>query len=280
MQGVIHLTKKFLKTTVFRAGTVQSVMVGSLRGARIPMSVDMGWEVLAGRWEPYLQKLYPRMILPGSVCYDVGANTGIHTLLFSRLVGHGGKVIAFEPYRINSSHLRHLVRLNNASNVEIVEVALGCQNEDVDFFLGIHNKQGSMVGIGCQSGETIKVSCRTVDSLITEGLPPPNFLKLDIEGAESSALEGAKRTLETLRPTMVVELHTPEEDIKVGRILTALDYVAYRIFRNSDDKRRHNSPSLRIQRLDSGWPTSDGLWGTIFTVPRESASLFAERGFK
>lgn len=263
------LVKPFLKRHFFPEGTVSKIRLGPLSGSRILISEDMGWEVLGGRWEPYLQKVYIKTIKSGTVCYDLGANTGIHTLLFSKLVGKVGKVIAFEPHPRNCVHLHNLLELNNVSNVEVVEAAVSDTNSEVVFFEGKHKKQGSLVGIGCETGDIIRVNARTIDNLVAEGLPAPDFLKIDIEGAESRALEGARQTLSSHRPTMVIELHTPAEDIEVGKILLDLGYVAYRVFRNEDDRRRHRGSSSRIDHLDRGWPHPDGLWGAVVAVPAD-----------
>jgi FkbM family methyltransferase len=61
----------------------------------------------------------------GQVVYDVGANTGIHSLLFSRLVGPGGSVYAFEPLSENILEIESIKRLNAASNIVVVAEAIG-----------------------------------------------------------------------------------------------------------------------------------------------------------
>jgi len=89
-----------------------------------------------------------------------------------------------------------------------------------------------------------------------EGLPP-DFIKIDIEGAESSAVRGALRTLQRHRPIMVIELHSPTEDRAVGALLADLGYVAFRVTDGS-----------RVQNMFSGWPDLDGMWGTVLALPK------------
>lgn len=269
MSYVVDVAKTVAKKFIFPEGKVGTVMFGVLRGTKIPISSHMGWECLVGRWEPYLQKVYARIIKPGDTCYDLGANTGIHTVLFSQLAGPTGKIVAFEPLPANLAILRELIDLNGVRNVEIVEAAVSDTNATVTFFEGEHQKQGSLVGIGCETGTTIEVATRTIDSLVADGMAPPKFLKIDIEGAESRALTGAKKTLAEHRPAMVIELHTPEEDIHVGKILRELDYGAFRVFRNREDREHHSGRSLVVERLDLGWPHRNGLWGAVVAAPVE-----------
>ena len=104
-----------------------------------------------------------------------------------------------------------------------------------------------------------EVEAVTIDSLVESGFPVPDFIKIDIEGAESSALRGALNVLKTRRPTMLIELHTPEEDVAVGAILSDLNYKVERL-----------RPAEEVERLDLGWPNRNGMWGTVVAVARQA----------
>ena len=81
-------------------------------------------------------------------------------------------------------------------------------------------------------------------------------MKVDVEGAESAVLSGAQQTLEQHRPCLIVDLHTPEQDVRVAGILTAHDYVLERL----------EGPP--ITRADTGWPDPEGGWGSLLAMPR------------
>jgi hypothetical protein len=66
----------------------------------------------------------PRIITPGSIAYDVGANVGFYTLALSRLVGESGHVFAFEPAARSVYFLRRHLELNNIGNVTVVQTAI------------------------------------------------------------------------------------------------------------------------------------------------------------
>ena len=68
---------------------------------------------------------------------------------------------------------------------------------------------------------------------------------------------------------MVIELHTPDEDIRVGNILRELGYGAFRVFRDREDREHHYGASMVIERMDLGWPHRNGLWGAIVAAPAE-----------
>lgn len=78
---------------------------------------------------------------------DIDANIGIHTLLFSKLVGQQGKVIAFEPNKLNLKRLKFNLSLNNIKNVQVVEMAVGdtigsseiFEVSDFSYHLGSHS---------------------------------------------------------------------------------------------------------------------------------------------
>ena len=55
----------------------------------------------SGQWEPHIVSIFNQYIKDGMVVIDIGANIGAHTLILSKLVGDSGKVIAFEPCKIN-----------------------------------------------------------------------------------------------------------------------------------------------------------------------------------
>src|SRR5262249_50318648 len=162
---------------------------------------------------------YQRFVSPGSVVFDLGANTGIHTLLFSKLAGRQGRVVAFEPLPENATILRSLLALNDVTNVEIRTEALSDASGRATFKLGMDPKQGSLVGIGRETGTEITVDLESLDNLIERGLPTPDFVKIDIEGAESAALAGFRRNIARTYPSFAIELHTPEEDVRVGIFL-------------------------------------------------------------
>lgn len=261
MKSAMRLVRELL----FPLGSTATIRRGPLRGCRYVVTEQSGWSPILGRWEPEAQRVYVQLIARGEVVWDLGASTGIHTLLFSRLVGAAGIVLGFEPLGANVEQIVLTCNLNDARNVRIVEKAVSDSCDPALFRTGRHAKQGSLVGIGSENGGTLQVRCTTLDAVLTENRPP-DFLKIDIEGAESKALRGFSRVGES-NPTLAIDLHTPEEDVAVGRWLRGAGYRAYRLLDDTARRKGFRGPIVHaIPDLGQGWPAPDGIWGTVIAV--------------
>src|SRR5262245_6312972 len=75
-----------------------------------------------GRYEPQETVLATRILRPGMVAFDIGANWGYFTLVCAHLVGPGGRVVALEPHPRLASILRHNVRSNDLQQVRVLEL--------------------------------------------------------------------------------------------------------------------------------------------------------------
>lgn len=249
--------KPVLSRTIWPERSVRTVLWGPCRGLRYRIFPDMGLSPLYGGWEPEAQALMVKNIRPDSVVYDVGANYGIHTLLMARLAA-SGFVYAFEPVPSIFAALEENISLNNFQNVECVPLALADEKSEASFTMGPHVGAGSLALPTRTPGDQIRVSTITLDEFVFDlRNPPPNFLKMDIEGAEGKALLGAERVLTEFRPVLLVDLHNPDQDLAVGRILLRCGYEAF-----------HTENLLKVEDLSRGWPHPEGLWGEFIAYPR------------
>lgn len=146
-----------------------------------------------------------KLVQPGMVVLDVGANFGYYTMLFSKLVGETGKVIAFEPStRFRTRLLKHAA-LNNALNVEVAPIALSSSPGELRLQLG--GDSASFHWVADDSPlETETVVLDTLDNFVaSHGIGRIDFLKVDIDGHEPKFIEGARDTLLKFRPTILIE---------------------------------------------------------------------------
>jgi len=195
----------------------------------------------------------------GDVAYDVGANYGIHTMLMARIAQGTGRVYAFEPMPRVYGALRENVGLNGFSNVTFVQSAVSDNSGREFFFGGDHDAAGHLAGVGEASGEKIEVTMTTLDEFVfEEGNRPPNFVKIDVEGAESKVLFGAARLLRELRPILLMDLHSIEQDIMVGKFLLTLGYQAYRA-----------QDGVRVRDMTAGRPDSGGMPDQVLALPSD-----------
>lgn len=262
---LLNIFKGILKATVYKPGSTATILRGQLKGYKFIIN-DM-WSPIYGGWEPFALKIYPKFVKPGHVVYDLGAGCGINSLSFCKLVGSTGKVFAFEPLPENVKALEALSALNKLKNLYVINKAISNISGVASFNIGKDKLSGSLVCSGSETGATIGVDVATLDELIGDGLDPADFIKIDIEGVESQALEGFSKSLKKSYPAFVIELHTPEQDVKVGRFFEEYGYKLYRL--NNVVAVRVNKqrqPLVEIPNMDSGWPDPDGVWGTIVAV--------------
>ncbi len=211
-------------------GSVRRVWRGPLRGMRYRVERGMGmsfaWGVGVSHWS-WLR----RLSWEGRCVYDIGGNRGQSALFFARLVGAGGMVVSFEPVRDIFDDLVFNVRLNRLTQVRPVcaAVADGAGTASFDFDPGA-STQGKLTA--CEPSyvlpraRPLAVSVCTLDDLAGRELPPPDCLKIDVEGAAAAALRGATRTLAEFRPTVYIELHGPEEQQGVRDLIREHGYTA------------------------------------------------------
>lgn len=195
------------------------VLSGPLRGARW-LSTSGTHGCWLGTYERDLQRELWSALQPGAVFFDIGANVGFFSLLARRRVGDAGTVVAFEPLPRNMEMLRRNLALNRAS-VMPIDAAVSNQSGIGRFE---QTESGSMGHLG--TGDGIDVRLVTVDELVCSGeIPPPDIIKMDIEGAESKALAGARQILLRHRPRIFLSTHGWAEHARCCEFLRTLGYT-------------------------------------------------------
>jgi len=132
-----------------------------------------------------------RMLRPGFVFVDIGANAGAYTLFVANRVGRGGTVLAVEPHPVALERLRCNLALNGIEWVRIAPVALSDRDGSVSLFVDGRNIGSSSVAAGSadHAGAAIEVRCRTLLGLLEEErLEDIDAMKVDVEGAEDRIL--------------------------------------------------------------------------------------------
>ena len=156
-----------------------------------------------------------RLLTPGMVVLDVGANIGEISLAAAGRVAPGGRVYSFEPSAPLAAQLRRNAALNADLMIEVVPSALGATagratlfDASEDFADG--SRHGGVVSLfqshrnDVPTGETAVI---TLDEYVTgAGLARTDLIKIDVEGAELAVLQGASRTLERFRPPLIIEV--------------------------------------------------------------------------
>lgn len=220
----------------------------------------------AKAYESRYVEVLRRCINPGETVFDVGANIGFYSVLFSRWVGPQGKVIAFEPDPDNVALLRRNLELNGCANSTVREVALGRAQEASVFSRDPTTGATGHLGRGPTYGETlfgvgreflIPVKTETIDAE-AQSLGGPDVVKLDIEGGEYEVLCGGSRVLREQRPLVISELSAWGDDGTYGKARVSL---AIELFLDLD---------YHVWNLDTGAKATPGerAW-MVLAVPRE-----------
>ena len=155
--------------------------------------------IILGPLAPILKK--------SNIVLDIGANNGNHTLAYSFLTPENASIHSFEPQSRLFSKLQNTVDLNEHTKKKttLYNVALGdeckkCSMEPTEN----RRYDPNTVSLGSVSlgegGEEVQMI--TLDSL---KLPGCDFMKIDVEGAESMVLRGAKRTIDAFHPIIMFE---------------------------------------------------------------------------
>jgi FkbM family methyltransferase len=187
-----------------------------------------------GTYEFEKQKSLERFIRPGMTIYDIGAQAGFYTLFFSRLAGDRGKVFAFEPCAYEACFLIDHVRLNHLDNVRVVQAPV-CETREL---LPMSSDRGTCENrLVDNPGATLMVPTISLDG---SGLPVPDLIKMDVEGAEAAVLRGAQRTLREARPVLFVALHGDEQRKACAIIFRDAGYSIYDL----DGQRLSGAPSV------------------------------------
>lgn len=163
-----------------------------------------------GAYEPQLTSLLLPFLKPGMTVFDIGANIGYYTVLMARRVGQHGIVHAFE---INDKVLNLLednIRMAHLTNVTVVKKAVAKATGEAEFFLphegdeaeGSLRKSHRYDALG-----VLKVKTVSIDDYVREhGIPRVDLIKIDVEGAEYEAFQGASKLLSSKdKPVIMFE---------------------------------------------------------------------------
>lgn len=169
-----------------------------------------------GLYETESIRLLGKLLKPGGHFVDCGANIGYFTLTAARLVGPTGRVDAFEPSPRNRSRLENHLRLNTAGNVRIHPFAVGAQSKPVTFYEPggeLNHGQASIFASIVPQGNEVTVQSARIDEAIDR---VPDLIKVDVEGAELIALQGAEKLLRADRPPALIIEHNHESSAAAG----------------------------------------------------------------
>lgn len=197
------------------------------------------WGNLDGALEGVSFRLWSEIVKDANTIFDVGANTGIYSLI-AKSVNPAARVFGFEPIERICRKFESNKNLNDF-DIECLQLAVS----DKDGTAVIFDPGGHVYSVtlnenhnppGVQFKETVVKTAR-LDSFMKERhLGKVDLIKLDIEGHEPEALLGMGSFLSESRPALLVEITTDEKAKQIEKVLSGLDYLYFDIDEKNEPK--------------------------------------------
>jgi FkbM family methyltransferase len=200
----------------------------------------LAWRIVTGTaFEEHELVLLPKYVGPGDVCWDIGANSGMYTLPLARLAS---RVFAFEPVPHSFEILERVTRRARLRNVTMRPIAIADFEGASRMRIPTEGFYGGYYLAALDQQGSVQVTVSSIDSLIAAGVPEPDFIKCDVEGAEARVIEGARDLLRRRRPIWLLETF---ED----HVVAMMQSFGYRAHIHAGDGRllpvEHRTPSSR-----------------------------------
>ena len=210
------------------------VAAGILQGACLKLDLQQEKDYWLGTYELDLQAAAKKYVKPGMCIYDVGANIGYMSLLFSKILDERGKVFAFEALPENIRRLEENIQCNAFGKlIHVIPAAIVEKSGLTEFYQHASGAMGKAVGsAGRQEAyqNTITVQALSLDDFVfVKKQAKPNLVKMDIEGGEALALQGMQKLLGKVKPILFIEIHGDVAGQIAWKILKKFAYQILRM---------------------------------------------------
>ncbi|OIQ10517.1 FkbM family methyltransferase [Neomoorella thermoacetica] len=205
----------------------------------------------------------------GDTVIDAGAFIGTHTIAFARKVGPNGKIYAFEPHPVTFEILKRNVSQNAITNVFLFNVALSDMRgtnlvKGNDFFASDNPGMFSIRSILNETlsfDKTLSIETMVLDEISFDKC---DLIKLDIEGMEFNALNGARKTLQRFRPLVFAECLSVDNGWKIVEMMKTEGFRSF----------LHNEASYNPRNYRNNHQNffGDAREANLFFIPEEKVS--------
>lgn len=232
------------------------------RANGVVMAIDIGHSPMSllralGLYELRKTAEVRSRLRPGGVFVDIGSSEGDFALIAARIVGPGGRVLAFEPDPGNVGIIRDNIALNDFSWVDLHPVALSDRDGEAELFRSSVSGWHSLVaGLEHRDRDVVTVPVARLDSFEFDRI---DMIKIDVEGAEVGVLEGARASIAHHRPVILLDTH-PSLGADIPKLQAFADDLGYDVL-DSDRNRSRPRPD--------GIPAEDA---DLVLLPRPAAA--------
>jgi FkbM family methyltransferase len=209
-------------------------------------------------YEPYVTDEVRRLLKPGMVFIDIGANIGYFALLAAALVGPAGQVYAFEPNPDNCRMMEMSIEANCFDNIRLFPFAVAEEKQQFNLDVGGTNSNGRIIDFSPEAvpGQATPLLVEAV--VLDETLPNlerVDVIKLDVEGAEPRAWQGMQQIINKFRPILVFEF-SPElipvtSHVSPGSFLDQILGLQYDLYILERFKNKSRRPQTREEILEA-----------------------------
>lgn len=198
--------------------------------------------MVAVRWNSRLRSgdlaclITDRFVNPGSTVVDIGASWGFFSYHLAERVGHEGRVFSFEPHPANAQGLRKLAIAQ--PQVRFKAAAISDASGNAPMFVPRMRFRAvtaqSSLAHGFQGVEGIETDILHVPTVrLDDEISPDSqvdFMKIDVEGHELTALRGAAGTLRRSHPVLLIEIEQRHLGGPIGTVFDELSEAGYHVF--------------------------------------------------
>lgn len=159
---------------------------------------------------------FKKTIKKGWTVLDIGANIGYPSLLFSKLVGERGRVIAFEPDKNNLEMLRKNIKVNNCKNIVVVPMAVSDRTGVGTLYVSdSHSGDHRIYNLSHEKRETQNIKTISLDDYFNSE-NKIDFIQMDVQGAEGLVFKGMRKLLNENKRINILLEFWPEGLKKIG----------------------------------------------------------------
>ena len=194
----------------FFFGMSKKQLVDTPEGIPITINIDDIGQLMHFYF-PYcseLRTLLYDLLLPGDFCIDLGANSGIFSSLMAECVSKNGIVIAVDPNPGNISQIQNTIKYCDLKIIPLQAAVAG--KDSIATFILPENGRSESGEIFLDREDGLSVRTMTIQTILNETMVTriPDFIKYDIEGAESELLESLNAIhSQGQHPILLVEFH-------------------------------------------------------------------------
>ncbi len=221
-----------------------------------PINSVLGSGLFIGNFEHNEINFFGDNIKTGDTVFDIGANGGLYTIIAAHKVGPNGHVYAFEPGTKELDLLRHNIQKNKLSNVTIVDKVICDKVGTTKFGISKDGAMNSILETDHPSQDIERweeIESITIDSFIhSNNIKKVNFIKIDVEGAESLVFNGIKTSFQVIKDAIFLfessELNSSYLDCRVKDLIKNVGNMGFNIYYLSDEGEltnvEENNPEL------------------------------------